>query len=54
MENGSWAPTAGRVIRTILEGMKSIEIVEPMVTIRSRMKESGLPAMEQLAEALLA
>ena len=53
MENGSWAPTAGRVMRTILEGMKSIEIVEPMVTIRSRMKESDLPAMEQLAEALL-
>ena len=54
MENGSWAPTAGRVMRTILEGMKSIVIVEPMVTIRSRMKESDLSAMEQLAEALLA
>ena len=53
VENGSWAPTAGRVMRAMLEGMKGVEIVEPMVTIRSRMKESDLPAMEQLATALL-
>ena len=33
---------------------KNIEIVEPMVTIRSRMKESDYPAMEQLAAELLA
>lgn len=54
VENGSWAPTAGRVMRGMLEGMKNIEIVEPMVTIRSRMKEGDLPAMEHLAVALLA
>ena len=54
MENGSWAPTAGRVMRAMLEGMKNVAIVEPVVTIRSRMKESDLPAMEQLATALLA
>lgn len=54
MENGSWAPTAGRVMRAMLEGMKNISIVEPMVTIRSRMKDSDIPAMELLADALLA
>ena len=53
MENGSWAPTAGRVMRTMLEGMKNVEIVEPAVTIRSRMKDEDLPAMEQMAAALL-
>ena len=53
MENGSWAPTAGRVMRLMLEGMKNIAIVEPMVTIRSRMKEDDLPVMEQLAYELL-
>ena len=53
VENGSWAPTAGRVMRAMLEGMKNIAIVETMVTIRSRMKESDLPAMEQLAVELL-
>ena len=54
VENGSWAPTAGRVMRSMLETMKLIDIVEPMVTIRSRMKPEDLPAMEQLAIALLA
>ena len=54
LENGSWAPTAGRVMRAMLEGMKSIDIVEPIVTIRSRMKESDLPEMEQLVDNLLA
>lgn len=53
VENGSWAPTAGRAMRAMLEGMKNIAIVETMVTIRSRMKESDQPAMEQLAVELL-
>lgn len=53
VENGSWAPTAGRVMRAMLEGMNNIAIVEPMVTIRSRMKENDLPVMEQLAYELL-
>ena len=54
VENGSWAPTAGRVMRAMLEGMKNVAIVDPVVTIRSRMKDGDLPAMEQLATALLA
>ena len=54
VENGSWAPTAGRVMRSMLEGMKNIAIVDTMVTIHSRMKESDLPAMLQLATELLA
>lgn len=54
IENGSWAPTAGRVMHTMLETMKDVEIVEPMVTIRSRMKDSDIPALEALADALLA
>ena len=54
VENGSWTPTAGRVMRGMLETMKNITIAEPMVTIRSRMKDEDLPAMEQLAVALLA
>ncbi len=53
LENGSWAPSAGKVMRSMLEGMKEIEIVEPMVTIRSRMKETDLPALDALAEAIV-
>lgn len=54
MENGSWAPTAGRVMRAMLESMKEIDIVEPVVTIRSRMKESDIATMELMAETVLA
>ena len=53
LENGSWAPSAGKAMRAMLEGMKEIEIIEPQVTIRSRMKESDLPALEALAEAII-
>ena len=53
IENGSWAPCAGRVMRSMLEQMKQVEIVEPMVTIRSRMKTSDLPALEALADAMM-
>lgn len=54
VENGSWAPCAARVMKDQLSQMKDIEIVEPVVTIRSRMKDSDIPALEQLADALLA
>ena len=53
IENGSWAPCAGRVMRSMLEQMKQVEIVEPMVTIRSRMKISDMPALEALADAMM-
>ena len=53
IENGSWAPCAGRVMRGMLEQMKNVEIVEPMVTILSRMKQSDRAALEALADAIL-
>ncbi|MBQ2007254.1 MAG: FprA family A-type flavoprotein [Alistipes sp.] len=53
IENGSWAPCAARVMRSMLETMKDVEIVEPVVTIRSRMKQEDMPALEALADALL-
>ena len=54
IENGSWAPSAGRVMREQLSAMKEMEIVEPTVTLRSRMKDSDLAALEALADAILA
>ena len=53
IENGSWAPCAGRIMKGMLETMKEIEIVEPMVTIRSTMKQADIPALEALADAML-
>jgi flavorubredoxin len=53
IENGSWAPTAGKVMRSMIEALKDCEIVEPMVTIRSRMKAGDEALLEQLADSLL-
>lgn len=52
VENGSWAPTAGRVMRSMLEEMKNIEIVEPVVTIKSRMKAEDAAAIEALVKSM--
>lgn len=54
IENGSWAPCAAKVMISMLEQMKEIDIVQPVVTIRSRMKQTDLPLMEALADAMLA
>lgn len=53
IENGTWAPSAARVIRTALDGMKNINIIEPVVTIRSTYKTTDIPALEALADALI-
>ena len=50
IENGSWGPTAGRTMKAILETMKNVTIVDPMVTIKSTMKEADIPALEALAD----
>ena len=54
VENGSWAPSAARVMKEMLGTMKDVALVEPVVTIRSRLKTADLPALETLAGALLA
>lgn len=53
IENGTWAPSAGKCMKEILEQMKEIEIVEPTVTIKSKMKEEDIANLEQLANAIL-
>ena len=53
IENGSWAPCAARVMREVLDAMKNLRVVEPVVTIRSRMKSTDLSALEGLADSLL-
>ena len=54
IENGSWAPTAGKVMKGMIESLKDCEIIEPIITIRSRMKATDEPLLEQMADALLA
>ncbi len=53
IENGSWAPMAAKKMREYFEGMKEIEICEPVVTIKSTMKDDTVKVMEELAEKLV-
>ncbi len=54
IENGSWAPTAGRVMGEMLSAMKDVTFVGEKVTIRSRLQPGDIPALEALADAVLA
>ncbi len=52
VENGSWAPSAARTMKSVFETMKDITLVEPVVTIKSALNAESLAAMEQLADEL--
>ena len=54
MENGSWGPVAAKKMKAVVETMKDITIVDPVVTIRSTMNDANIQTMEELADALLA
>ena len=53
MENGSWAPMAAKIMKGIVEGFKNIEMVDPVVTIKSTMNDENIKTMEELADNLL-
>lgn len=52
VENGSWAPCAARVMRNIVDTFKNITVVEPVVTIKSTVKESDKAALSSLAQVI--
>ena len=53
VENGSWAPCAGKAMKAILDTMKNINLVEKIVTIRSTMKPEDSRQLEELVQAML-
>lgn len=53
VENGSWAPVAGKLMRAKMEGLKDITFVDPLVTIRGRMKKSDIALLENMADSIL-
>ena len=53
IQNGSWGPTAGRVMTEMLAAMKNVELVAEVMTVRSRMRDCDLPALESLADSLM-
>lgn len=52
IENGTWAPTAAKVMRKLLENSKNLTIVEPTVSIKSALNAASEAQLAQLAEAL--
>ena len=54
IENGSWAPSAGKAMRAIIDTFKNVTVADTMVTIVSTLKESDMPALERLADEVLA
>ena len=53
IENGSWAPSAGKCMKGTLEEMKNINIIEPMITIKSTMSDENIAQMEEMADKIL-
>jgi flavorubredoxin len=53
VENGSWAPSAARVMKSFVEGFKDVTLVEPVVSIKSTLKDADVERLKEMAEALL-
>ena len=54
LENGSWAPQSGKLMREILSGLKNTAILEAGVTLRSSLKEGQLQEIEAVCDAIQA
>ena len=52
IENGSWAPTAARVIKKMMEGSKNIKWTDTTVTIMSAVKQENVEQIEAMAKEL--
>lgn len=53
IENGTWAPSAAKVMNEILAQMKDITILEPQITIRTKLNDENLTQMKELVKALI-
>ncbi len=54
IQNGTWGPNAGKQMRELLEGMKNINILDNMVTVKSRLTEAQNADLDALADAIVA
>ena len=52
VENGTWAPMAAKCMKAVLEGMKNITILEPVVSIKSRLKADSEQQLDLLVAEL--
>ena len=52
IENGSWAPSAGKCMKKILQEMKNLDIIEPTITIKSKMNKQNEEQLKGLGDVL--
>ncbi len=53
IENGSWAPTAARVIKKLFEGSKDITFTDTAVTVHSAVSQENIEEIKKLAKELI-
>lgn len=53
IENGTWAPSAGRCMKEIISKMKDIDLCDTTVTIMSKMNDENIETMKKLADEIL-
>ena len=53
VENGTWAPSSGKCMKEIISEMKDIQIIEPLVTIKSRLNDDSKLKLIELADNIL-
>ena len=54
VENGSWAPVSGKLIRAELEGLKGFQVLEPVASLKSALKGDSMEQLGQLKDSILA
>jgi flavorubredoxin len=54
VENGTWGITAGKQMKEIIAGCRNMTILEPVISIKSALKEEQLVQLDAMAEALAA
>ncbi len=53
IESGSWALSSGKLIRAHLEGMKNMEVLEPLISVLSAIREDQCRDLEALCKAIV-
>ena len=53
IENGTWAPSAGKCMKEIVEQMKDIDLVEPIVTIKTKLNVESEKVLDELVNNII-
>ena len=53
IENGSWAPTSGKLMTDLVSQLKNTEIIGNKLTLKSTIKENQMEEIENLAKAIV-